>query len=303
MFGASFFIMQIEVENIAHWYVLRALYRNELKVRDELRRLGLRCYVPMQWQICMVGGHKIRRLVPVISELVFVYATSEVISDFKLRSKVTVYWLTRSVLGKERREKVIISDRDMENFIRVTEQTERAVNYFRPDEVSLVKGDRIIIHGGAFDGVEGVLMKVKGKREKQLVVSIPDLAVAAVSVKPDVVEVITQQREASHNVLGDAKELIRLSTTMLSYPPDKETSRHEWDLLYHEIQALYQSLLPRKGYIAATEAQLSLSLLLAEQVLGSVTESTLQRCCTATSRLRPSKLRDQLLEELKKNTQ
>lgn len=214
----------------------------------------------------------------------------------------TCYWLTRPVLGKNRREKVVVSDRDMENFIRITEQTERAVTYFRPDELSLEKGDRIRIHGGAFDGVEGVLVKVKGKREKQLVVSIPDLAVAAVSVKPDVVEVVSQQRPASHDILGDAKELIHLSTTMLISPPDKESSRHEWDLLYREIQGLYQSLLPRKGYIPSTEAQLSLALLLAERVLSSVNESTLQRCRTAASRLRPSKLRDQLLDEIKKNT-
>ena len=290
-------------EEPKQWYVLRAIFRKEEAVRDQLRRKGFRCYVPMCYRVDSLNGQKVRHLVPVISELVFVYATYKAINDFKMRSKYTVYWLTRPVQGRDQREKIIVSDHDMDNFIRITEQTERAVMYFRPDEISLAKGDCIRIHGGAFDGVEGVLMKVKGKREKQLVVSIPDLAVAAVSVKPDVVEVITQQREASHNVLGDAKELIRLSTTMLTSPPDKETSRHEWDLLYREIQGLYQSLLSRKGYIAATEAQLSLSLLLAEKVMNSVRESTFQRCRTAASHLRPSKLRDQLLVELKKNTQ
>lgn len=285
------------------WYVLRAVFRSELKVRDALRRAGFRCYVPMCYRVESSHGHKLRRLVPAITELVFVYGNDEQIGEAKQKIRETCYWLTRPVIGKARREKIRVNDRDMDHFIRVTEHSEREVTYFRPDEISLAKGDRIRIYGGAFDGVEGVLMKVKGKREKQLVVSIPDLAVAAVSVKPDVVEVIAQQRPASHNILGDAKELIRLSTTMLTSPPDKETSRHEWDLLYREIQGLYYSLLPRKGYIAATEAQLSLSLLLAERVLGSVTESSLQRCRTAASRLRPSRLRDQLLVELKKNTQ
>lgn len=284
------------------WFVLRAIFKKETAVRDALRRGGLRCYVPMRYQVEMQQGHKLRRLVPAITELVFVHGTEEQISEAKMKLRETCYWLTRPVLGKSRREKVVVSDRDMKNFIRITEQTEREVTYFRPDEVSLATGDRIRIHGGAFDGVEGVLVKVKGKREKQLVVSIPDLAVAAVSIKPDVVEIVSQHRPASHNILGDAKELIHLSTTMLTSPPDKETSRHEWDLLYREIQGLYQSLLPRKGYIPSTEAQLSLSLLLAERVIGSVNESTLQRCRTAASRLRPSKLRDQLLDEIKKNT-
>ena len=284
-------------DDICHWYVLRAIFRKEETVRDKLRSLGFRCYVPMRFQVDTVHGKKFRRFVPAINELVFVNATAEAINEFKLRSKETIYWLTRPSQG-QKREKIVVSDRDMENFIRITEQTERAVTYFRPEEVRLDKGDRIRIHGGAFDGVEGIMVKVKGKREKQFVVSIPDLAVSAVSVKPDVVEVLSQQ-PSSYNVLDDAKELIRLSTTIQTSPPDRETSRHEWDLLYREIRDLYQSLLPRKGYIIATEAQLSLSLLLAERLLGSVTESTLQRCRTAASRLRPSRLRDQLLAELK----
>lgn len=288
--------------NIEQWFVLRAIFKKEIAVRDALRRGGLRCYVPMCYRVETQQGHKLRRLVPAITELVFVRGTEEAVKEAKARLRETCYWLTRPVLGKNRREKVIVSDRDMENFIRITEQTERAVMYFRPDEISLVKGDHIRIHGGAFDGVEGVLMKVKGKREKQLVVSIPDLAVAAISVKPDVVEVVSQQRPASHNILGDAKELIRLSTTMLTSPPDKDISRHEWDLLYREIQGLYQSLLPRKGYIPSTEAQLSLALLLAERALDAITAVTLQRCRIAASHLRPSKLRDQLLDEIKKNT-
>lgn len=288
--------------NVPHWFVLRAIFKKELAVRDALRRNGLRCYVPMCYRIDTQQGHKLRRLVPAVTELVFVRGTEEQVIAAKARLRETCYWLTRSVLGKNRREKVVVNDRDMDNFIRITEQNEREVAYFRPDEVCLAKGDRIRIHGGAFDGVEGILLKVKGKREKQLVVSIPDLAVAAVSVKPDVVEVVLQQRPASHNILDDAKELIRLSTTMLTSPPDKETSQNEWDLLHREIQGLYQSLLPRKGYIASTEAQLSLSLFLAERALGAVTDTTLQRCRTAASRLRPSKLRDQLLAELKKNT-
>lgn len=283
-----------------HWYVLRAVFRKELAVRDGLRKAGLRSYVPMMWQLHTANGHKLRRLVPAISELVFCYASSEAISDYKLRSKETIYWLTKP--KGDKREKIIVRDTDMDAFIRVTQQSERSVCYFSPEEVRLDKGDRIRIHGGVFDGIEGVLMKVKGKREKQLLVSIPDLAVAAVSVKPDVVEVLTQQREPSHNILGDSKELIRLSTTMLISPPDPETAQHECDLLHREIQGLYQSLLPRKGFIPATEAQLSLSLLLAERVLNTPTDTTLQRCRTAASRLRPSKLRDQLLDEIKKNT-
>lgn len=285
---------------IVHWFVLRAIFKKEISVRDALRRAGLHCYVPLRYRVETQRERKVRRLVPAITELVFVRGTEEEVREAKARLRETCYWLTRPVIGKAQREKVVVADRDMENFIRVTEQTEADILYFRPDEVSLAKGDHIRIHGGAFDGVEGVLLKVKGRREKQLVVAIPDLAVAAVTVRPDVVEVVAQQRAASHDVLGDAKELVRLATTMLSAPPDKETSRHEWNLLHREILGLYQSLLPRRGFIPATEGQLSLALLLAERVMGTVSDATLQRCHAAVARLRAnSQLREQLLEELK----
>ena len=302
LYTCAYFILglYIVMDNTVRWYVLRAVFRSEQKVRDALRRAGIRCYVPLCYRVDTIQGHKVRRLVPAITDLVFVHATVETISEFKLHSKDTVYWLTKPLANKH--EKIVVPDKAMDDFIRITQQNEQTVTYFRPEEIQLDKGDRIRIHGGAFDGVEGVMMKVKGKRVKQLLVSIPDLAVAAVSVKPDVVEVVSQQRPASRDILGDAKELIRLATTMLTSPPDKETSRHEWDLLYREIVGLYESLMPRKGYIASTEAQLSLALLLAEHVMGCITESTLQRCCTAASRLRPSKLREQLFEVLKKNT-
>lgn len=290
----------MDVDDIKHWYVLRAIFHGELIVRDMLRYKGIISYVPMHYCMQTVNQKTVRRLVPAISELVFVYGSQAEITAFKQSCKRTVYWLMRPASNGH--ERIIIPDKDMDDFIRITQQHEREVTYFRPDELSLRKGDCIRIHGGVFDGVEGVLMKVKGKREKQLLVSIPDLAVAAVSIKPDVVEVVAQQPEPSHDVLGDSKELIRLSTAMLASPPDQQSARHEWDLLHREIQRLYQSLLSRKGYIVATEAQLSLSLLLAERVLDSVTDTTIQRCRTAATRLRPSKLRDQLLEELKKNT-
>ena len=151
-----------------HWYVLRAVFRKEIAVRDALRRAGFHCYVPMTYRLHIEKGHKVRRLVPAVSQLVFVYGSVTAITDYKLRSKDTIYWLT--VPKANRRDKMIVPDKAMEDFIRITQQNEQSVTYFRPDELKLSKDDHILIHGGPFDGVEGVLLKVKGKREKQLLV-------------------------------------------------------------------------------------------------------------------------------------
>lgn len=279
-----------------HWYVLRAIFRKELAVRDGMRRAGFHCYVPMTYRVEVVKGHKIRRLVPAISELVFVHAYSDAINDYKLHSKETIYWLTKP--DGERRQKIIVPDKSMEDFIRITQQNEQNVTYFRPEELGLNKGDHIIIHGGPFDGVEGILLKIKDKREKQLIVSIPDIAAVAVSIRPDMVELKSKHTSPSNDSLHDARELIRLSTQMLTAAPDRTAQEHEYNMLHNEINRLYNSLRGLKGYLPSLEGQISLSLLLAERTMGSVTDTTLLRCRTAASRLRPSKLRDQLIAAL-----
>lgn len=284
-------------DNNKHWYVLRAVFRSELKVRDALRRSGFRCYVPMSYRIERMRGHKMRRLTPAISELVFVYATPSAINDFKLHSKETVYWLTKPC--GERREKIIVPDKQMDDFIRITQQNEQSVTYFHPEEITLHKGDHIIIHGGPFDGVEGTLLKIKGKREKQLIVSIPNIISAAVSIKPEMVELVSKKTAKSTDSDRDSKELIRLSNQMLSAPPDKISQEHEYNMLNNEIIRLYESLHNLKGYLPSLEGQISLALLLAEHTLDSINDTTLQRCHAAAARMRPSKLRDQLIQELK----
>ena len=258
-----------------HWYVLRAIFRKEEKVRDKLRLAGYRCYVPMCYRVDTVKGHKVRRFVPAITELVFVYATQEAITDFKFHCKETVYWLTKP--NGHKRERIIVPDKAMEDFIRVTQKNEQSVTFFRPDELNLNKGDHIQIHGGIFDGVEGVLLKVKGKREKQLVISVPGITAAAVSIHPEIVEVFSKKVEPSRNTQADRRELIRLCTRMLTSAPDRLSQSLEYDMLHQEIFRLYESLKTLKGYVPSAEGELSLSLLMAEYALGENVHETEQR--------------------------
>lgn len=282
-----------------HWFAFRVPFHRELFVRDALRKQGLRCYVPLCYQVEVHHGHKVRRLVPAVNSLVFVYGYVEDIMSAKAWLRDVAYWLTRPVMGQAQREKVIIPDKQMNDFIRVTEQREAQVIYFLPDEVSLAKGDRIRIHGGAFDGVEGVLLKVKSRRSRQLVVSIPDLVVAAVSIQPDVVEVIAAQHQTSRDMGADSKQLVRLATQLLTTPPDKLSQANEYHLLHREVLRLYQSLLPLHGYLASAEGELSLALLLAERAMGMVSDSTVSRCKEVITRLRDtSHLKSRLLQEL-----
>lgn len=80
----------------------------------------------------------------------------------------------------------------MHEFIRVAQKYEEDLTYYKPEEICLTKGIKVRVHGGVFDGVEGTLLKVKGKRSKRIVVTIPGIvAIAAAYIEPELIEIIS----------------------------------------------------------------------------------------------------------------
>ena len=87
--------------------------------------------------------------------------------------------------------KIVVRDDEMQRFIRVVENFEEEITYLSPEEVNIEKGTRVRIIGGNFDGVEGIFVKVKGKRNKRVVVMLDKLlAVVMAEVDLDLIEVI-----------------------------------------------------------------------------------------------------------------
>ena len=70
------------------------------------------------------------------------------------------------------------------------------MNFFKPEELldekkrKIVKGQRVKVHGGPFNEVEGFFMKVEKKRGRQLVVIIPDLLAVSAVIDPDYLEIL-----------------------------------------------------------------------------------------------------------------
>ena len=63
--------------------------------------------------------------------------------------------------------------------------------YFQPDELNLSKGTKVRVTGGDFEGQEGIFLKVKGARDRRVVVEIQGvIAVAMATIHPDLIEVI-----------------------------------------------------------------------------------------------------------------
>lgn len=176
------------VEEEPKWFVMNA-YKNEKKAEDLLcGNDGLEYFVPKRYVARKYQGKMKRVLVPVIPNLVFVHARYDEVESFKLRCPYLRYATCR-IDGANRILKV--PDVQMENFIKAASHYEEDLTYYSPDEIQLEKGTRVRVIGGVFNGVEGTLVKVKGKRSKRVVISVDGVvALSVAEIEPELIQVL-----------------------------------------------------------------------------------------------------------------
>ena len=169
------------------WFPMRVTYSRELKVKGELDRLGIGCFVPMTQRLVESGkdgeAELRRELVPAISNLIFVRSTQERLSELKRTNEVLEplrYMMDRT--AERAHEIMTVPDRQMENFLRVARKTDESVMFLDENTIVGKEGKRVRIIGGAFEGVEGVIRRVK--RCKRVVVEIEDVMSVAIAHVP-----------------------------------------------------------------------------------------------------------------------
>ena len=171
-----------------YWYAMSVPYNRVLKVKAMLDSERIECFVPMRYEVRTVRGHKTRQYVPAVSNLLFVHTTDSRLKMFKQTTTFLQYLVYRAD-GVSR--KIIVPDAQMEQFIRVSRTCDDGLVYLKPEEINLAKGTRVRILGGAFDGVEGIFLKIKGRRSRRVVVLVDHVSAVAVSeVSPDLIEVL-----------------------------------------------------------------------------------------------------------------
>ena len=169
------------------WFPMRVTYHREMKVKVELDRLGIENFVPMRYKVVESqngGDTELRRvLVPAISNLIFVRSTQERMSELKRRNEVLEplrYMMDHTATGEH--TIMTVADREMENFMRVASRTDDSVIFLDNETVVGKEGKRVEIMGGAFEGVKGVIRRVK--RCKRVVVEIKGVASVAIAWVP-----------------------------------------------------------------------------------------------------------------------
>ena len=166
------------------WFPMRVTYGREMKVKTELDRIEIESFLPMKCRVVESrtdGTTELRReLVPAISNLIFVRSTQERITELKRTNEVLEP--LRYMLDYTNGNGPVImtvGDREMENFMRVASKTDDSVMFLDENTIVGKEGKRVKIMGGAFEGVEGVIRRVK--RCKRVVVEIEGVASVAIA--------------------------------------------------------------------------------------------------------------------------
>lgn len=175
------------------WFAMRATYGRNMEVKNKLDEAGFESFVPMRYVVSIDRrGRKTKKYVPVVRDLIFVHTDQASMLTLKQQHESLRNIYIPSEDGRKR--PVIVSDQQMESFMKVTKTLSDGLLFFTPDEVNLNKGVKVRIHGGQFNGLEGTFIKVRGARDKRVVVEVSGvIVVATCSLKCDLIEVIKPQ--------------------------------------------------------------------------------------------------------------
>lgn len=172
--------------DLLFWFPMRVTYSRELKVKAELDRLEVESFLPMKYRLLDVESENPRReLVPAINNLIFVRSSKPRISTLKSTNAVLQplrYMMDRT--AQRAHTIMTVPDVQMQNFMRVASKTDDSVMFLNDETVVGKVGKRVLITGGAFDGVTGVVRCVK--RCKRVVVELEGIASVAIAFVPAV---------------------------------------------------------------------------------------------------------------------
>lgn len=168
------------------WFPMRVTYSRELKVKAELDRLLIENFLPMTYKLVDADTENPHRdLVPAINNLIFIHSSKDRISSLKSSNAVLQplrYMMDRT--AQQAHTIMTVPDAQMQNFMRVASKTDDSVMFLNDETVVGKVGKQVLITGGVFDGVTGVIRRVK--RCKRVVVELEGIATVAIAFVPSV---------------------------------------------------------------------------------------------------------------------
>lgn len=180
-------------EETNHWYVLRCFYGKELVLRSQVEvDFNVETFVPLE-KVRQRDRHG--RFVWIdrcaLTGYVFVHTNKDTLAKIKASIMNTKVMICKDEQGLW--IPVIINDKNMADFIRVSGTKEQQALYLDPSKLNFKPGDRVRVIGGTFMGLEGYFVQVGGRHEKRVVVRLDRLiAVATEAIPAALVEKIKE---------------------------------------------------------------------------------------------------------------
>lgn len=161
------------------WFPMRVTYNREMKVKENLDRCGIECFLPMCRSIEGEGVQTHGKLIPAIHNLIFVHSSRETITGLKMHN--SVFSALRYIICKhgDRNEVLTVRDKEMDDFIRVASVNDNSVFYL---DGSSHNGQKVRITAGRFKDVVGIVKRIK--RNRHVVVQIEGVAAVAITYIP-----------------------------------------------------------------------------------------------------------------------
>ena len=175
------------VEDDKKWYAVRVTYSRELKIQALLQDAGFRTFIPMCRRTYEKNGKKEHKVVPAISNLIFIHSSRPDIDAFIQRMGETCP--ARYIWDKSTRQPIIVPRKAMEDFMKISLSMVDDVIYLQEISAKLREGQRVRVKVGPFEGVEGTVIRVK--KSRRVMVELPGmLAIATTFVKPEELEIL-----------------------------------------------------------------------------------------------------------------
>lgn len=184
-FSKTLEVNKLSQKDTTYWYALRVTYSREIALKTLLDKNNIENFIPMHYKVVTKNGRRVRKLVPVVNNLVFIRSTRRKIDEIKEKNALTLP--LRYIMNRETKAPITIPEVQMQHFIAVSGNYDQQLVYLPATQSTIQKGDRVRITGGVFEGVEGMFIRIKGDR--RVVVSIQGvMAVATAFVHPSLIE-------------------------------------------------------------------------------------------------------------------
>ena len=169
------------------WHAIRVTYSRELKFQSILEEAGYETFIPMVEKKFDVSGKKFTKVVPAISNLCFVRAEQQELYEFF--KSLGEACPARFIWDKSTREPIIVNEKAMQDFIKVSKAMLDDTVYLNDISSKLREGQKVRITTGAFAGVEGRIVRIR--KSRRIMVELQGmLAVAATYIPTDGLELL-----------------------------------------------------------------------------------------------------------------